>query len=132
MSSSSSSLVEGGRGTAASERSTSQPIPIRSGKTSNPSSRTVTAHASNPSLAAAQGSPSSHRTLSSQIVTVGSALAMTNGSHQIALENMVSERNALRNENGLLWKHLEKAKSTAMVFKKDLDRIRAERDRLMR
>src|SRR5260370_21597495 len=117
MSSSSTSLVEGGRSSAASEQSLPQPIRMQAGSTSHPSSRTVTAHASNPSLAVAQGSPGSHGTLSSQTVTVESALAVANGSHQIALENMVSERNSLRNENGLLWKHLEKTKSTAMVFK---------------
>ena len=131
MSSSSTSLVEGRRGSAASEQSTPQPNRAHAGMTSNPPSRTVAAHASNASLATAQGSPSGHRTLSSEVVTVDSALAVANGSHQIALENLVSERNSIRNQNVLLWRHLEKAKSTAGVLKKDLDRIRAERDRLM-
>ncbi|KAF8327759.1 uncharacterized protein EI90DRAFT_3066940 [Cantharellus anzutake] len=128
---STASPAEGRRGSGAAEQSTPQANRTYTNMASTPSTRTVAAQASSSSLAAAQGSPSSHRTVSSQAITVESALAVANGSHQTALEKLVSERNSLQNENALLWKHLEKTKSTAVLFKKDLDRIRAERDRLL-
>ena len=69
--------------------------------------------------------------MGSAAITAESVLVQANGEYPVALQTVISERNALQNQNALLWKHVEKIKSTAGAFKKDLDRVRAERDRLL-
>lgn len=60
-----------------------------------------------------------------------SVLAQVNGSYEAALAQVIEDRNNLHNQNSMLWKHVEKIKLTAAGFKKDLDRIRGERDRAL-
>lgn len=61
-------------------------------------------------------------------VTVDSVLAQANGSYQLALAQIVEERNTIQGQNSMLWKRIEKIKDTAAGLKKDLDRVRGERD----
>lgn len=81
--------------------------------------------------AATQSSPSTMRVGKTSQVTVESALAQANGSYEVALAQVVDERNAIYNQNTMLWKHVEKTKGAAASYKKDLERIRAERDRAL-
>lgn len=58
-------------------------------------------------------------------LTVENALAQANGNTSVALENVVNERNMLSNQNTQLWRLIEKQRSVG----KELERVRAERDR---
>lgn len=78
-----------------------------------------------------QASPSTARPANSGQTTVESALAQANGSYEAALAHVVEDRNNIHNQNAMLWKHFEKIKVTAAGLKKDLDRIRGERDRAL-
>jgi RalA-binding protein 1 len=125
---------EARRTTNANEYATPQPLRSYAGNSLVSTSTRTLNQASSSSLAgqaAAQSSPGTARASSASQITVESSLAQANGSYEIALAQVVDERNTIYNQNRMLWKHVEKTKSAAAGYKKDLERIRAERDRAL-
>ena len=125
---------EARRTTNSNEYATPQPPRSYAGSSLASTSTRTLNQASSSSLAgqaAAQSSPGTMRATSASQITVESSLALANGSYEIALAQVVEERNTIYNQNTMLWKHVEKTKSAATGYKKDLERIRAERDRAL-
>jgi RalA-binding protein 1 len=118
----------------ANEHATPQPTRSYAGSAIASTSTRALNQASSSSLAAqaaAQSSPGTTRTGNTSQITVESALALANGSYEVALAHVVDERNSIYNQNTMLWKHVEKTKSAVAAYKKDLERVRAERDRAL-
>jgi len=58
------------------------------------------------------------------------ALLSANGDPLVALETTLGERNTLSSQNSQLWKIIEKQRGMYNSLHKELDRVKAERDRL--
>ena len=58
------------------------------------------------------------------------ALLSANGDPLVALETILGERNTLSSQNSQLWKIIEKQRGMYNSLHKELDRVKAERDRL--
>jgi RalA-binding protein 1 len=58
------------------------------------------------------------------------ALAASNGDPFVTLEVILGERNTLSSQNSQLWKIIEKQRGMYNNLHKELDRVKAERDRL--
>lgn len=99
------------------------------------STSTRTLNGATSSANMAQSSPSTTRAAAGgsggSTITVESALALSGGSYETALAQLVEERNSIQAQNTMLWKHIEKIKLSAAGLKKDLDRVRGERDRVV-
>jgi hypothetical protein len=129
--SSTTNTPESRRAVPLNEASAPQTSQINSSIASS-SARTIHTASSFSSQPNSTSSPAASRALGAGgTLTVESALTQAKGSHEDALAQVVSERNQFHTQNALLWKHVEKVKDTAAGFKKDLDRIRAERDRAL-
>lgn len=76
-------------------------------------------------------SPSSTRQQSVSQLTVEAALGNANGDVAAALEAVLSERNMLSSQNAQLWKLIEKQRAVHGNAIKELERVRAERDRAL-
>jgi RalA-binding protein 1 len=63
-------------------------------------------------------------------VSMQAALASANGDPLVALETILGERNTLSSQNSQLWKIIEKQRGMYNSLHKELDRAKAERDRL--
>lgn len=74
-------------------------------------------------------SPSSSKGFAHTTLTLDGALAQANGDPRGALETVLSERNMLSSQNAQLWKLIEKQRVGYSSLMKELERVRAERDR---
>lgn len=63
-------------------------------------------------------------------VNMQAALASANGDPLVALETILADRNNLSAQNSQLWKIIEKQRGMYNSLHKELDRVKAERDRL--
>lgn len=63
-------------------------------------------------------------------VSMQAALTSANGDPLVALETILGERNTLSAQNSQLWKIIEKQRGMYNNLHKELDRVKAERDRL--
>lgn len=63
-------------------------------------------------------------------VSMQAALASVNGDPLVALETILGERNTLSSQNSQLWKIIEKQRGMYNSLHKELDRVKADRDRL--
>ncbi|KIJ55385.1 hypothetical protein M422DRAFT_23982 [Sphaerobolus stellatus SS14] len=64
-------------------------------------------------------------------LTLEAALSSVDGDVNLALENVLAERNMLSSQNTQLWKLIEKQRAVHGGALKELERVRAERDRLL-
>ncbi|KAF8582759.1 RhoGAP-domain-containing protein [Ramaria rubella] len=78
----------------------------------------------------AHPSPSRSLPANSQLTTEA-ALITANGDTSLALENVLSERNMLSSQNTQLWKLIEKQRAVHGNAIKELERVRADRDRAL-
>ncbi|KAG8882576.1 hypothetical protein FRB97_008085 [Tulasnella sp. 331] len=62
-------------------------------------------------------------------LTLDAALAQANGDPRAALDAAITERNVLSSQNAQLWKLVEKQRVGYAGVMKELDRVRAERDK---
>ncbi|KAG9014360.1 hypothetical protein FRB94_012766 [Tulasnella sp. JGI-2019a] len=62
-------------------------------------------------------------------LTLDAALAQGNGDARTALDAVITERNMLSSQNAQLWKLIEKQRVGYAGVMKELDRVRAERDK---
>lgn len=62
-------------------------------------------------------------------LTLDAALAQANGDTRAALDAVITERNMLSSQNAQLWKLIEKQRVGYAGVMKELDRVRAERDK---
>ena len=76
-------------------------------------------------------SPSSSRPQTTPQLTVEAAMNIANGDTALALESVLSERNMLSSQNTQLWKLIEKQRAVHGNAIKELERVRAERDRAL-
>jgi RalA-binding protein 1 len=58
-------------------------------------------------------------------------MSNANGNATVALENVLAERNMLSSQNTQLWKLIEKQRAVHGNAMKELERVRAERDRAL-
>jgi hypothetical protein len=63
-------------------------------------------------------------------VSMEAALGAANGDPLVALETILNDRNSLSSQNSQLWKIIEKQRGMYNNLHKELDRVKAERDRL--
>lgn len=64
-------------------------------------------------------------------ITIDSALKSANGDPLTALDMVLAERNMLSTQNASLWKLVEKQKSLFNSAQKELDKVKAERDKAL-
>jgi RalA-binding protein 1 len=67
----------------------------------------------------------------SNTLTLEAVLSAAHGNPTVALETLLADRNNLYQQNVQLWKLMEKSRAGYANSLKDLDRIRAERDRAL-
>jgi RalA-binding protein 1 len=58
-------------------------------------------------------------------------MSSANGNTAVALESVLAERNMLSSQNTQLWKLIEKQRAVHGNAMKELERVRAERDRAL-
>ena len=63
-------------------------------------------------------------------VSLQAALDSVQGNPLVALETILGERNTLSSQNSQLWKIIEKQRGMYNSLHKELDRVKADRDRL--
>lgn len=73
----------------------------------------------------------SPRQQSTPQLTVEAVMTNANGNAAVALENVLAERNMLSSQNTQLWKLIEKQRAVHGNAMKELERVRAERDRAL-
>ena len=69
-------------------------------------------------------------TVAGNQVSMQTALTASNGDPLVALETILGERNTLSSQNSQLWKIIEKQRGMYNSLHKELDRVKADRDRL--
>ena len=83
-----------------------------------------------PQAAAARAPIAASANVAGNQVSMQAALTAANGNLHLALETILNERNTLSSQNSQLWKIIEKQRGMYNSLHKELDRVKAERDRL--
>lgn len=102
----------------------------RDPRESGPSATPPSTRYAPPAAAARAPNATTSSNVAGNQISLQAALTAANGDPRLALETILGERNTLSSQNSQLWKIIEKQRGMYNSLHKELDRVKAERDRL--
>ena len=113
-----------------SQRATEGPRESRESRDSDPSTTPPSTRYPPPAASSRPPATAASTNVAGNQISIHAALAAATGDPLVALETILGERNTLSSQNSQLWKIIEKQRGMYTSLHKELDRAKAERDRL--